>query len=80
VGDNLALITVTDANWGDSIYLRLFGMQELTLRDPKIDKFDFRILLKQAKACRQRDEEIKFDTSGHTLKSLCAFGTRKRHA
>jgi hypothetical protein len=55
-------------------------MQELTLRDPKIDKFDFRILLKQAKACRQRDEEIKFDTSGHTLKSLCAFGTRKRHA
>jgi hypothetical protein len=52
-------IDVTRALWGDSIFLRLFGVGGFTEVDTKIDGADFRALLKQARACHQRVEELR---------------------
>jgi hypothetical protein len=59
VSTDFGTINATDANWADSIYIRLFGVQGLTQRDPKIDRHDFLILIKQAKACRQREQDLR---------------------
>jgi hypothetical protein len=54
-------VGITHALWGDSIHLRLFGSDYRADRfvsvDAKIDGADFRALLKQAHACRQRMED-----------------------
>lgn len=52
-------IDVTRALWRDSIFLRLFGAGGFTEVDTKIDGADFRALLKQARACHQRVEELR---------------------
>jgi hypothetical protein len=54
------------AVWGDSIFLRLFGVGEFTEVDPKIDAADFRALLQQARAWRRRAEDLKSRSGKNT--------------
>jgi hypothetical protein len=52
-------INMNEVVWGDSIFMRLFGdMKGFTMADPKIDAVDFRSLIVQARACRQRQKEL----------------------
>lgn len=57
--------------WGDSIYFRLCGGENaLCPADPKIDGNDFKILLKQERACHLRDVELKSRLANVSIEEL----------